>query len=313
MRHLPRGPLAALLATTVFFGSLSVAGKLALAHVPPFALVAIRLTLAAAILVLLAAARGKLAIAPRDLPRLAGLALLGLVANQLLFIAGLARTTAVSTTILATTIPVFTFLLAAAFGHERLTARKGLGAAVAFAGVLVLLGTAALDAIRAAGDPQVVVGDVLIILNSASYAAYLVLSRPVLARYSTATVVAWTILFGAVGTSLIAAPQLVALDWGALPTDFWLVMAWIVVFCTVAAYLLPNWALKRVPASTVASFVYLQPVVAALLAVPLLGEALAWRHLAGGGLIALGVWIVTSGARPHEPEAKAAVGLPEEP
>lgn len=294
MRGIPNGPLAALLATTFFFGSLSVAAKLALREVEPFALVAARLAFAGLILVALAGVRGRLAIERRDVPRVALLAALGIVLNQLLFMAGLARTTAVATTILATTIPIFTLLLGAAVGIEALTRRKLSGAALGLVGVVVLVGAAALEAVRGSSDPQVLVGDLLILLNSLSYAAYLLLSRPLVAKYGAGTVVAWTIGLGAIGVAVVASPDIVATDWTVRSTFFWVDLAWIVLACTVAAYLLPNWAMKRVPASTVASFVFLQPLVAAVLAVPLLDEALAWRHLLGGVLIAAGVWLATT-------------------
>src|SRR5688500_16187153 len=102
----------ALLAVQVFFASLSIVAKRVMVELPPFGLVAIRATSAALLLWGIALARKKWRVPKQDLLPLAGLAVLGIAANQLLFIAGLARTTATMALVLGTTIPVFTAGLA---------------------------------------------------------------------------------------------------------------------------------------------------------------------------------------------------------
>jgi drug/metabolite transporter (DMT)-like permease len=62
---------------------------------------------------------------------------------------------------------------------------------------------------------------------------------------------------------------------------------------TVVAYYLISWALKEVPPSTVAVYIYLQPLIAFLAAPALLGEAFTWRTAIAAALVFAGVAITT--------------------
>jgi drug/metabolite transporter (DMT)-like permease len=270
----------------VVFGSLSVAGKYALAAVPPFGLVAVRITAAAALLVLLERLFVRHRVARADWPLLAGLSLLGVVLNQLFFITGLQMTTAVEATVLITTIPVFTLAVGLAWGRETWSHRRGLGMGVAFAGVVVLLGASALEF-----GSRTFLGNLLVAINSLFYSVYLVASRPVLARIPPLTVTAATFLVGALVVLPLGALDLLHLP--ALPdSPALLAIAYIVLGPTVLTYFLVSQVLVRVPASTVAAFVYLQPLAAGVLAVLLLHEPVTLRILASAGLIFLGVALV---------------------
>jgi drug/metabolite transporter (DMT)-like permease len=66
------------------------------------------------------------------------------------------------------------------------------------------------------------------------------------------------------------------------------------VFPSTLAYLFWNYALSRIPANQVAMFQYLIPVYTTLISVVFLGEQLRAFHLAGGGLIFFGVFLVTN-------------------
>src|SRR4051812_21243679 len=134
------GPHVALLAVQVIFGTWPVLGKIALRAVPSTGLVAIRVGGAAAAFLLLLGLRGRL-VQPnrRDLARLAFYSLLGVVLNQFLYVKGLSLSTAVNAAIINATIPVFTLIVGALLGKERLTARVTLGTLVAAAGVVYLI------------------------------------------------------------------------------------------------------------------------------------------------------------------------------
>lgn len=279
----------ALIAVQIAFASLSIAAKQVLVEVSPFGLVAMRTPAAALVLWMIAAGRQRWRIPPRDLATLAGLAVLGIAANQLLFIAGLARTTATTAVVLGTTIPVFTVAIAIAARREPASGNRLLGVALALVGAVVTIGGGEL------GGGEHLFGDLLIVANSLSYAAFLVLSRPVVQRHDPLVVTTWVMTFGALmvlplgaGDAAAAAPHLTAHAWG------WL--AWIVGAATVGTYALNTWALSRAPASLVATYIYVQPVVAAVLAAILLGERPGLATLAGGVLIAAGIWVVSRGS-----------------
>ncbi|MGQ0535163.1 MAG: DMT family transporter [Methanobacteriota archaeon] len=296
---------AALVAVQVLFGSLAVAGKFAFASFEPRVLAALRTAGAAVLLFAIAVAFAKDTAggpwrARGKLPRLAVLSFFGVIVNQILFLEGLARTTAVSAVMLVSTIPVFTLGIAWATGVERLDARKAAGVVVALAGVGILLG----GEIRGVGDGDAV-GDLLVVANSLSYSVYLVLARPVLRAESPLGVNAWTFVFGAIGISAVAAPGLLDLAWGDVTPAGWAALAYVILFGTVAAYGLNTWVLARWDAGIVASYIFLQPLFGALFAILLLSETLTWNVLAGGAGIVVGVLLVTR-ARPGP--AERAVG-----
>src|SRR5688572_9840396 len=118
----------------------------------PFALVAIRATSAALLLWLIALARRRWRVPPRDLAALAGLAVLGIAANQLLFIAGLARTTATMALVLGTTIPVFTAGIAIVLRREPPTIRSAGGVVLGLVGAVVAIGPGGGDQAHRVGD-----------------------------------------------------------------------------------------------------------------------------------------------------------------
>ncbi len=276
----------ALLAVQVAFASLAIAAKLVLDDVSGSGLVALRTPAAALVLWLIAIARGRWRVSPRELAALAALSVLGIAANQLLFVAGLERTTATTAVVLGTSIPVFTMGIAVVAGRERATASHVGGVAVAVAGAVVTIGGGALT------DRGHLVGDLLIVANSLSYAAYLVLGRPVMQRLDPLVAITWVMTFGALmilpfgaADAIAAAPRLEAESWAAI--------AWIVLVATVGTYALNAWALRHAPSSVVAVYVNAQPPIAAALAFAFLGERPGWATAAGAVLIALGIWLAS--------------------
>ncbi len=277
---------AALLGAQTGFALFPIFGKLVLPAVPPLVLAAIRVSSAA---VLLEGAR-RLLRAPelekRHRPAVLLYALLGVSFNQVLFILGLSMTSAIHTTILTATIPVFTLAVAVLLGRERLAVRGLAAVALATAGVLVLL-----DVRHLRGAGGTIRGDLLILVNSLSYSAYLVLSRPILAKYPAETIVSRIFLYGGGPILLVAAPGLLRFSPAAVPAQVWGGVAAIVVLCTVLPYYWNSWALARTQASRVAFYVFLQPLIASGLAVVVLGEKFAARTAVAAALIFAGLGI----------------------
>ncbi|HEX2022909.1 MAG TPA: DMT family transporter [Candidatus Thermoplasmatota archaeon] len=285
--------LAALVAVQVAFGGMGVAAKLVFPHLSPFALALARLLAAAVVLVALERVLVRAPRPPaRDLAMFALFALLGTVLNIGLYLAGLERTTATNAILLIATIPAFTLLVAAVLGRERADAVQVGGLLLSFAGVAGLVyakgGTFEIGGIA---------GDLMVVANSLCYSVYLVLSKPYLARYDSATLVAWVFAFGAVEMSLVAVPDLLRADWGGLGGAGWAGFAYVLLFGTVLTYSLNAWALRHASASHVANFVYLQPVVGVLAAWLILGEPLSGPILLAGVVILAGVTLATRGFR----------------
>ncbi len=199
-------PLSAhvsLAAAQVGFGLFPVAGKLLFdatgGHgVPPFGVAALRALFGAASLVAFANLAGAPRVEERkDLVRLAIYAVFGIVLNQLLFLQGLAHSTATHAGVLVAASPAFAYGLAILLRRETLRAQPALGVALA-------MGGAAWIALLRSSDPAKAdtrTGDALLLLNVASYAVYLVLIRDVLQRVDPLRAIAWVFAFGAVANA----------------------------------------------------------------------------------------------------------------
>lgn len=285
-----------LLVTQVAFASLAVEGKLAMSPafgVSPKALAMARIVGGALVfLVLQLVSRGPRVRSLLDVGRLALLSIFGIVLNQTLFLAGLERTSPVAATLLVATVPVFSAIVAALFGRDRVTARTAAGIALALVGVFVLTHFMLPRA-----------GDALVLLNSLCYSIYLVFAKGVLERYGTTTVIAWIFGLGAIlfapfgGASLLR--ELPAWHAGAAS-----LVAFVVLVPTVVAYSFNAWALERARPTLVAMYVYLQPLVVVALAWVQLGQRLdAWTAMAGL-LIFAGVGVVATAKR--APPVRAA-------
>jgi drug/metabolite transporter (DMT)-like permease len=279
------------------FALFPIFGKLALGLIPPLVFAAFRVVSAAILLDLIRSVNGRESIRPGDRKKIFLYGLLGVSFNQILFILGLSLTTAINTTILTATIPVFTIAAAALLGRERMTLRAAAGIALAAAGALALLNAQRFDWSSAAFR-----GDVLLLANSLSYSLYLVLSRPILAHYRVATFTAAVFRYGALLILVAAWPALRRFQPSRVTPLAWSCLAAVIIFCTVIPYLLNSWALARTHASHVAFYVFLQPVIATVLAIGILGEALSWKTVLAAVLIFAGLAVgLARGRMPARP------------
>ena len=282
---------AVLLTIQVVFSTLPVATKLVLPVIEPLAVATLRIFGSALAFAVVKWARTREQVtAPRDLLAFVGLALLGVALNQVLFLLGVARTTAVHANILITIIPVFTLAVALALGRERVSGAKLGGIVLAGAGALYLI---AARNLRSEGATAL--GDGLVAVNAFFYACYLVLSKDLLRRYSPITVVTYVFFFGALLVAPVGVPALLRTDLAAVTTRTWLILAYIVAFPSFLAYLLSIWALRRTASSLVAMYVYVQPLVTAVTAPLVLGERVTQRAGLAGALIFAGLALATWG------------------
>jgi drug/metabolite transporter (DMT)-like permease len=277
----------ALVAVQFCFGLMPVFGKWAILDFAPRVIVGWRIVGGAFALALVAfAVHGRRAWPARGTwPRFLACSLLGVAVNMLLFLEGLARSTATNAGLLTSLIPVFTFAIAVLLRQERFVAQRGLGILVALAGSLVL----ALEERPELGG-EYVLGNLLMMVNCCCYSFYLVLARPLLARHPPLVVIAWVFALSALGVPLFAGSA----TWvppGAAARS-WASMAYILVFPTVVAYLLNAFALARVSASTTAVFVFSQALITGVAAALLLHEPLRPRTLLAAVLILGGTALV---------------------
>lgn len=257
--------------------------------VPAVALVGFRVGVTAAALIVFQAIRGRFWLVNKnDYWRLAVLSLFGVTFNQLLFITGLSLTKASNTSLLAVTIPVFALTVGAIIGAERLTFVKIVGIVLAAVGVLLII-----DPRNASFSSATTLGDLLIVVNSCSYGIYVAISKRVITRNGVFRSMMWVFVFASIICVPLGAWSFSTADMSAISPATWLLMIYIAIGATAAPYLLNAFALARVQASTVAVFVYLQPVIGFLLAVIFLGEQVGTLFMLAALLIFVGVFLVS--------------------
>jgi len=244
-------------------------------------------------------------LAPVDRLRIVIYSLLGVVINQLLFLGGLALTSAHVAAILMTMIPVFVLAIAILAGRERGTTAKIGGIALAMAGAVAVIGREGLQ-----GAGKSLIGDLLLIGNGFAYALYLVFSKPDMLRLSPRRVIARMFGIGAVIMLPICASSLWDEPWSMIPRSAWIALLAVIAGPTVAAYLLNAWALAHSDSSLVATYTYLQPIITIVLAAVFLSETIRPVALAAAAMILAGVYLA---GRPAPPAAlpEAVPGNPD--
>jgi drug/metabolite transporter (DMT)-like permease len=221
---------------------------------------------------------------PKDRKLVVIFSLLGVVLNQTLFLTGLSFTDAHVAAILITTIPVLTLGVAMIAGRERATPMKVGGIVLAGGGALLVVGGEG-----AFGSMHALIGAALITGNCLAYALYLVISKPAMARLSPRLTTARMFLYATAMMLPIAAVPLARESWTSIPTNAWIALLLVIAGPTVAAYWINAWTLRHADASTVATYVYVQPVLTAVLATVFLGERIRAIAIVAAAMIFTGV------------------------
>jgi drug/metabolite transporter (DMT)-like permease len=290
--------LAMLTATAFFFGGAMVAGKVAVAEVPPFTVAATRFAIAAVLLFALRMAWPSLdhgSARPRmaDLPIIAALALSASAGYNILFLNGLRLAPATDASMIIPGLaPIVSTALAAVFMHDRPTRTALLGLGVAGTGVLLVVDPSG------AIDRDRLIGDALFIGCAILFGSYFIISRVAGRRFSPISVS----LYGAAGAALILAPLAMA-EGGpakllAAGPQTWLAIGQLSVLATVAAFVLLNEGLRRLGVARSAAFALMIPVFGMLQAVIVLGERVAGTAVIGAAVVLAGIWLVQGGRLP---------------
>lgn len=274
-----------------------IAAKLGVTAVPPLELSTMRFAIASAVLLAACA----ITRTPLPLHRwrpIALAAVFGVVGFNTLAFVGLSLTPASdSALIIPTTIPMATAVFATVI-HERLTARKLLGFAIASVGAaLVIVGGQQAGA-EPSGDR--LLGDLMELGAATGWAASLVVGATVVRTQSLLGYVTLLVLLGTAMLLPLGALQQGYRDIPSWSNETWLAAGFLGVFSTAVAYVLFLWAVRRLGASLAAMVSYLTPVGTLLLAFVILSERPLLLQLVGGAVIVIGVRVAayrSSGVR----------------
>jgi drug/metabolite transporter (DMT)-like permease len=224
----------------------------------------------------------------RELPIFLFLGSVGIAINQACFLIGIAQTSAGNAALVISFTPILVLFLAAAVGQERITPLKLVGLAVAIGGVVLLQQ-------GHEGGASSWVGDLFMLAAGASFAVYTVFGKHATRRHGAIPIIAFSYAAGALTMWPFTYSAVAAFDFGAVSTKAWLAFFYMTVVSSTVCYLFFYYALHRLAASRISAFAYLQPFVATLLAIPMLGEPLTAAVMGGGTLVLAGVFLTERG------------------
>lgn len=285
------GFLAAFGATLIYGLNHTVAKNVMPVYIGPYAFILLRVIGAALLFWTVSLFVKSEKIDKKDWPRIILCAFLGMVINMLAFFKGLELSTPVNSSVMITLSPIIVFIFSAILLKEKIESMKAFGIASGFVGALILVLYTAKTGVNA---PNVPMGNLLFIVNSFAYGLYLVLVKPLISKYNIITLLKWLFLLGVIMNFPVTISQFSEVEWTNLPLKEAIIpMAFVVIGTTFFTYLFNAYALTKLTASSVSSFIYLQPIVGIVFAISTKSDTLSLVSLVGMILIFIGIYLVT--------------------
>ncbi len=285
-----RSHLAVFTANVIYGANYSIAKGLMPTHIRPFGFIVIRVCTAAVLFLVTAQLLFREKIHRTDWPRLVGCAVFGVAINQLLFFKGLSLTSPINSGLIMVTNPIFVLILSGIFLKEKIGWRRVFGIASGICGAVMLI----LYGNRFSSGVGNSTGDLCILLNSFSYAIYLVMVLPLMKKYHPVTIMLFIFLIGSLLVLPFGYEEFTAIKWETFTTGMWLATTFVVIGTTFLAYLFNTIALRELSANVVSVYIYLQPLLAAGFAMILGKDVPNILHFISAVLIFTGVWLTTT-------------------
>ncbi|HEY9186121.1 MAG TPA: DMT family transporter [Salegentibacter sp.] len=282
--------IAATIASAIYGVNHTLAKGVMPVHIEPFGFIFLRVFGAAILFWSISFLGPREKIATSDWPRLMGCAVFGMVINMLFFFKGLSLSTPINSSVIVTLSPVMVLILASILIRERITLLKSIGIIIGLAGALILV---LFSAETGSNAPNIPMGNVLFIVNAFSYGLYLILVKPLTAKYHSFTLMKWLFLIAVFINFPITIGEFTDVQWSSLPFDAMWKMAFVVLGTTFSTYLLNIYALKQLSASTISAFIYLQPLIAIVYAISTGADSLNLTKVVAALLVFAGVYMVT--------------------
>ncbi len=283
-----------LLAVLIWAFNFSVV-KIALKEFTPGSFNGPRLTIASLLLLLfLRLKEGSVAPPRGDFLRLLVLGVVGNTFYQFLFINGIHRTSASTTSLILTMTPILIALLSAVFIRERIHWVGWLGILTSFFGLyfVVFENSAGISL-----GEKVLSGNLMILVGNLFWAIYTVFSKPLLERMSALRLATLTLSFGTLFYLPLTVREIAALDWGSLSARSWAALAFSAVFAIALSYVIWYSSVKRVGNTKTGIYSNITPVLTVFFAQLFLGERIGLTKVIGALVIILGFYLTRFGYR----------------
>lgn len=240
----------------------------------------------------------------KDLARLFGAALLGIVLNQGCFIFGVSLSSPGDASIITTSMPLWAMLLAAFILKEPITGKKVLGIAAGACGALMLImGSGShVKNMASAGGNYAIWGDLLVLSAQFCYALYIVVYKDFVNKYSLITIMKWMFTYAFICVIPFSAGDLMQTVWSHLSWTEIMGLTYIVVCATFLSYMFIVVGQKILRPTVADMYNYVQPLVACIVAVIWGMDTFNWIKAVAIVLIFSGVYLVTASRSRQEVE-----------
>lgn len=228
-------------------------------------------------------------VARKDLLRIGLISFFGVALNQIMFFEGLNLTTPINSSIIMVGVPILVLVFSHFFIGDKLTKNKIIGIFLGFLGAAFLIlqsGSLSLEA-------NTFVGNIFVLINASSYALFLVLVKPLMHKYKAVTVMKWVFLFGLIYVTPVSLNLAITSDYSAIPINIWYSIGFVILFTTVFAYLLNNYSLKTISPTVNSAYIYLQPIIASVVAISFGKDEISIKEVIAALLIFIGVYFVS--------------------
>ena len=283
-----QGHLFALTAN-VMWGLMSPIGKSALQEFSAISVTTFRMVGAAAAFWILSIFCKQEHVNHQDMLKIFFASLFALVFNQGVYIFGLSMTSPIDASIVTTTLPIVTMIVAAVYLKEPVTNKKVLGIFVGAMGALILI----MSSQNASSGNGSIIGDLLCLVAQISFSIYLTVFKGLSQKYSPITLNKWMFVYASMCYIPFSYHDVAAIQWTEISTAALLQVGYVVVGGSFFAYICIMTAQRLLRPTVVSMYNYMQPIVASIVTV-IIGMAVF--NLEKGiaiALVFLGVYIVT--------------------
>jgi drug/metabolite transporter (DMT)-like permease len=284
-----------LLMVVLIWAANQTIGKLAMREISPSVYTTLRFLLAAPLMLLVLKWReGKWSFDRKVLPKLIGVGLIGVAFYQTIFISALKYTSVTNLALMMGISPIFTVLLGAATGQEKLRGAVINGCLVAFVGLTLVLRYGPNQASSASSIS--LAGDGLALAASFLWGFYPIMVIPLLKTHSGLWVTAWSAVPGTIGLLLFSGAELLTLQWQTLSGITWFAILFAAIPVTVFSLLIWYLGVERLGANQVMVYMYLVPPASIAIAYFAIGERVSFLQVIGGLVAMLGLYWVKRAA-----------------
>lgn len=281
--------LAVLGANLIYGANYTIAKHIMPSYIEPFGFIVIRVLFAAPLFFIAAMAAPRQKFSRKDFLMLPVLAIFGVAVNQLLFFKGLSLTSPINAGLMMTTNPIMVLIIAHFLIREKISWLKIAGIILGLSGAVLLITSGQ----KFYFDEGMTEGNIMVLINSLSYAIFLVMVKPLMERYHYLHIMKWVFFFGIIIVLPFGYTEAVDARWRDLDFSGWAAVVFVVAGTTFFAYLLNISALRTLSPSVVSNYIYLQPLFAASVAIVLGKDSLNYVHVLSALLLFAGVYLVT--------------------